>query len=122
MTAMTEPRTMQRDDYTFADAATYRRMAQARQAELIAELIVSASRAVKRTFGGLYAYFAERMARAKAYDQLMSLDERMLKDIGINRGDVPMIIEGVMPYGRYRGPANENLGLPANANRPRTAA
>ncbi|MCW5752844.1 MAG: DUF1127 domain-containing protein [Alphaproteobacteria bacterium] len=89
---------------------------------MIAELIVTASRAVKRAFAGLHALVVERLARAKAYDQLMSLDDRMLKDIGINRGDVPMIIEGVMPYGRYRGPANENLGLPANANRPRTAA
>ncbi|MCW5731204.1 MAG: DUF1127 domain-containing protein [Alphaproteobacteria bacterium] len=89
---------------------------------MIAKGIVTVSRAVKRAFAGLRDLVTERMARAKAYDQLMSLDDRMLKDIGINRGDVPMIVEGVMPYGRYRGPANENLGLPANANRPRTAA
>lgn len=37
---------------------------------------------------------AHRHQQRVAYDELMSLDDRSLADIGINRSDIPAIVEG----------------------------
>jgi uncharacterized protein YjiS (DUF1127 family) len=38
--------------------------------------------------------FAEWRHRARAYDELMALDDRSLADIGIHRSQIPGIVEG----------------------------
>lgn len=50
---------------------------------------------------------ADWRARQRAMDELKSFDDRMLKDIGISRCEIPGIGDGtVVP----RRAANENLG------------
>jgi uncharacterized protein YjiS (DUF1127 family) len=49
---------------------------------------------------------ADWRARQRAMDELMSLDDQMLKDIGVARCEIPGIVAGnVVP----RWAANENL-------------
>ena len=38
--------------------------------------------------------FVERRQRARAYDELMALDDRSLADIGIHRSQIAGIVEG----------------------------
>ena len=38
---------------------------------------------------------AEWRRRARAYDELMALDDRSLADIGIHRSQIPALVEGV---------------------------
>jgi len=99
------------------DLIAIRRAAQAERAEAIAELIVKVVRAVIAAPAKLKSV----LARKAAYDQLMSLDDRLLKDIGLCRGEIELAIEGQLPFGRVVA-ANENVGRPANDTRPSRAA
>jgi uncharacterized protein YjiS (DUF1127 family) len=48
---------------------------------------------------------ARHRQRRRAYDELMSLDDRALADIGIHRSQIPALIAGVEPAaGRGAGP------------------
>jgi len=84
----------------FADLPGYDRLSlenQARlaQAQAIAETVISVTRAIKETAAWLYApikqWFAERAVR----DELQSLDERTLADIGLTRGDISQVAAGL---------------------------
>ena len=39
----------------------------------------------------------QRRQRLRAYDELMSLDDRSLADIGIHRSQIPALVAGVRP-------------------------
>jgi len=47
-----------------------------------------------RAFGWLVRPLAARWWRIKAYDELMSMDDRMLADIGISRADIEAVASG----------------------------
>ena len=59
--------------------------------------------------------------RKHARRELMALDDRLLADIGVPRGEIDAVIEGLM-----RGPVGTAQPAPspaaANANRPEVAA
>ncbi|MDJ0948266.1 MAG: DUF1127 domain-containing protein [Alphaproteobacteria bacterium] len=46
---------------------------------------------------------AEHLRRKRDYKRLSSLDDHLLKDIGIDRADIPNIVDGHGP----KGPARE---------------
>ncbi|MGF1622391.1 MAG: DUF1127 domain-containing protein [Rhodomicrobiaceae bacterium] len=46
---------------------------------------------VRRLFGGLRLWAQERRAYWRAFDELQSLGDRELADIGISRADIPFI-------------------------------
>lgn len=54
-------------------------------------------------------YFAKRRERSRLRAQLMSLDDRMLKDIGLHRSDLPLVADGYIPENRLGLAANENV-------------
>jgi uncharacterized protein YjiS (DUF1127 family) len=53
---------------------------------------------------------ARLKARETAYEELMSLDDHMLKDIGITRSQIPGVVRGVIDP---RQASNENKPLVA---------
>lgn len=94
-----------------------RRLAQARmeQAEAIADMVVGVSRFVKGLFTGL----VDGHKRRAAYADLNSLDDRMLQDMGLSRGELWAAVDGLAD----RGPSNDNQvaaapAVAANENAP----
>lgn len=68
------------------------------------------NRTAKTFAGGLFGRYifgplADWRARQRAMNELMALDDHMLKDIGIARCQIPGIVAGLIPP---RPPANEN--------------
>jgi len=61
---------------------------------------------------GLAAYRAWR-ARERAAEELYSLDDRALADLGLSRAEIPFILAYGAPE---RGPHAEEVGLPLPAN------
>ena len=82
--------------------------------EAFAAAVAGLGRWVKGAIGGLVS--AHR--RRKAYAELSGLDDRMLRDMGLNRGELWAAVEGKGPYAA----SNDKLGVvsAANENRPRT--
>jgi uncharacterized protein YjiS (DUF1127 family) len=73
---------------------------------------------IRSIFARVARPIAEWRDRRAAYDELAGLDDHMLADIGICRGDIPGIVTGLVEPG-------ENFGAPvrnANDNQPRVAA
>jgi uncharacterized protein YjiS (DUF1127 family) len=69
-------------------------------------------------FTGTYNWFAEKIKRNRQRKELYALDDHMLSDIGITRGDIEGIVNGTLDL--YRGQA-----VPANIEflkQPKTAA
>ena len=46
------------------------------------------------TFGWLVRPLANMWARTQVHDELMSMDDRLLADIGISRADIPSVAAG----------------------------
>lgn len=44
---------------------------------------------------GVSGLFGRMRHRRRVYAELMSLDDRMLSDIGLTRGDIPFVAKGV---------------------------
>lgn len=83
------------------DAFALYSAANAQRALAVGEAIGTAVVGLRRLYRALVvARLERRRARRAAYRELMSMDEHMLKDIGITRGDIPYVVRG--------GPVNEN--------------
>ncbi len=75
--------------------------ANAQRALAVGEAIGTAVVGLRRLYRALVvAPLERRRTRQAAYRELMSMDEHMLRDIGITRGDIPYVVRG--------GPVNEN--------------
>lgn len=74
--------------------------------ESIKKVAFAAARAGSVVNRYVFKPIANRRARRVAIEELMSLDDHMLADIGITRGDIPGIIAGKIDP---RGAANEDL-------------
>jgi len=67
----------------------------------------------------MFSYIVSRVRawreRERAFEELMSLDDRSLADIGIRRADIPAVLSGerVRDHDLF---VNPTLGTPANAN------
>lgn len=81
------------------------------------EAIGTALRGLARLYQTtIAAPLARRRSREAARRELLSLDQHMLRDIGITRGDIPYVVRGAdlglgAPYGAH-----------VNENKPKRAA
>jgi uncharacterized protein YjiS (DUF1127 family) len=91
--------------------------AHAMRALAVRDSLKQVAGAVRKAFEA----FSEARYNARVYNELQSMDERMLKDIGINRGDIAAVVHGLKTGDAdARSGANENT-IPATAA-PRPAA
>lgn len=104
--------------------AFYEAQARAMRAKFFADTIMAGADGVTAGLRALAAKFQAWQRKRAAYEELMALDDRMLKDIGISRTEIPAALEGDVRGGAR--PANENVevaaGEAANSNSPRHAA
>lgn len=94
---------------TFSELEYAAAFAAARQAraEAFARIFGNAARALTRLFRAVVlAPLARRNAREATFNELMSLDAHMLKDIGITRADIPYVAANAI-FGKS-APVNEN--------------
>jgi uncharacterized protein YjiS (DUF1127 family) len=94
------------------------------QIEIVADNAVGGSQeSVLAAVAQLFALLVKRVRlwREKriAYRELMALDERMLRDIGLSRGDIPAVIAGLNPT---PAEAADPLDALRRWNRSRSAA
>ncbi|MGQ0663338.1 MAG: DUF1127 domain-containing protein [Pseudomonadota bacterium] len=95
--------------------------ARAMRAAYVAEWTGRVGGAMARLFAGIAARYRAWRRRQRAYDELMSLDDRALADIGLSRGDIPAVAAGrYVPFRGLVGTAES--APPSNANRPNIAA
>jgi uncharacterized protein YjiS (DUF1127 family) len=78
------------------------RRAHRARSEAIANWLETASEAVGRWFR---AYFRRGRERQRIMNELYSLDDRSLSDLGITRGDIPFVANG---HSRIHNPRNDN--------------
>jgi len=78
------------DSYEISETEVLRG-AQLARAEAIGNWLEGVSRAVDRWFT---ARFRHAHQRQRVIKELNALDERMLNDIGITRGDIPFVANG----------------------------
>jgi hypothetical protein len=102
---------------TFEDRERLEMRARTARAEMIAGHIVDGILWVRTQFHRFGAWFKAGQRLRIAERQLMSMDDRMLADLGLTRGDVPFAVrraaEGDAPQfdevTGYVAPANQNL-------------
>ena len=125
------------------DPVLYLAEGRRRQARAMAEATAAGSRALRRGLTGLAALarqllepLARRSERRRAIGRLAELDDRLLADIGLRRGDIALAVDGLLadPRVTRRVPVAavaerlheaERCPVPAasaNANRPAAPA
>jgi uncharacterized protein YjiS (DUF1127 family) len=128
------------DERARIDPIVYLAEGRSRQARAMAAAIDAGSRVLRARLSGLAALIrrqlleplARRSERRRARGQLAALDDRLLADIGLRRGDIALAVDGLLadPRVRRRVPAadvTERLldggrcptpAATANSNRP----
>ena len=103
---------MQKSPYQLNDhyLSSYKREiyeAEIRRALAISNFFSEISSDLARLFSGTYKWIEKRIERNQLRNELYALDDHMLSDIGITRGDIEGIVNGTLDL--YRGqpiPAN----------------
>ena len=92
--------------------------------EVIAEAFAAVARTVGRIAKTLYATIRSWAVERATRDELMSLDDRTLADIGLTRGDIPQVASGLwVPENRLAQIRAAKPAAASNANsRPQIAA
>lgn len=81
-----------------------------------AEVVASIAHAVIRGVAGLFTGVAASFRRRAAFDELNGLDDRMLRDMGLSRGELWAAVDGVA----RQEPSNDNAAhAAANDDAPR---
>ena len=93
------------------------------QAEAIADAVLAVSRFVSRLASPLVAKFKEWRVHSRTREELESLDDRTLADIGLSRNDIPRVAAGMwVPENRAAQPVYAAPAPATNFNKPQIAA
>lgn len=92
--------------------------------EAIADTFAAITGAVRTIAARLYAPIKTWAVERSTRDELMSLDDRTLADIGLTRGDIPQVASGLwVPENRLAQVRAAQVTPASNANkRPQVAA
>ena len=96
------------------DEVAIHRVARELRAKAVAELIGKAGRGIKAlVIGRLVEPLRARARRQRQLEELMAMDDHMLRDLGLSRGGIAYAFD----HGREAEPANSNAPL----TKPRAA-
>jgi len=101
MTKQTIHATAGANELSITEMEVVRRAHRARS-EAIANWLETAGKAVGRWFR---THFRRSRDRQRIMNELYSLDDRSLSDLGITRGDIPFVASG---HSRIHDPYNDN--------------
>jgi hypothetical protein len=98
------------EEWARIDPIVYLAEGRRRQARAMAEAIVAGSRALRWGLTGLAALvrgrllqpLARRSERRRAIGRLAELDDRLLADIGLRRGDIALAVDGLLTDPRVK--------------------
>lgn len=90
--------------------------ARATRAKLVGDAIVQGVRLTADKIGLAFSRIKAAQKQRAAVAQLMSMDERMLQDIGLNRSLVPFVVAGAVKNAAVDLYADVGVGVNANAN------
>jgi len=90
--------------------------ARAVRAKMIGDAIVDGVRLAAGKIGLAFSRLKAAQKQRAAVAQLMSMDERMLQDIGLNRSLVPFVVAGPVKNAAVDLYADVGVGVNANAN------
>ncbi len=92
--------------------------------EAIADAFTAIAGALRTIAARLYAPIKHWAVERATRDELLSLDDRTLADIGLTRGDIPQVASGLwVPENRLAQIRATQVNSPSNANnRPQVAA
>ena len=92
--------------------------------EAIAELFATVGGAIARVVAKLYSPLKSWAVERATRDELLSLDDRTLADIGLTRGDIPQVASGLwVPENRLAQVRAARPAAASNVNsRPQVAA
>ena len=103
---------MQKSSYQLSDHnfSSYKRdiyEADIRRALAVSNFFSEISSDLARLFSGTYKWIEKRIERNRQRNELYALDDHMLSDIGITRGDIEGIVNGTIDLYRPQPiPAN----------------
>gem|GEM_PF-2998317 len=93
------------------------------QAEAIADAVIAVSTFVTKAVAAIYAPVKAWRTQLRTREELDSLDDRALADIGLTRGDIRRVAAGLwMPENRSAQIAFTAPVMPSNFNKPQIAA
>ena len=93
------------------------------QAEAIADAVIAISNFVTRTAAAIYAPIKAWRIQLRTREELDSLDDRALADIGLTRGDIRRVAAGIwVPENRSAQIAFTAPVTASNFNKPQIAA
>ena len=99
---------------THLNVESYLALARANRAKVVSEGIASGVRFITTKIGDLAARLRAARKHRAAVAQLMSMDERMLQDIGLNRAQVPFVVGGSVR--NATADLSADVGAVGNAN------
>ena len=76
------------------------RRAEALRAEVVGNMVSTVARVIAKEIGAAFGEFRNSLARARTAQELSSLDDRTLADIGIRRSDIPAFVAGQIDFAR----------------------
>jgi uncharacterized protein YjiS (DUF1127 family) len=116
----------------YPEGLDYRALAARERAKAMRELASAAAGGLRRVSRSVVGALARWHKRRATIAELSALDDRMLKDIGVSRGNIPALADGLMraraastdPAGKVirQSPAGPSHRPAANDDRPTIAA
>ena len=84
------------------DFQDYKARAEVARAQQLPNIVFGAGRALAARLAGLWLGFRAGQQRRMAISQLASLDDWLLRDIGLERSQIPAAVDGMLSDGTER--------------------
>jgi uncharacterized protein YjiS (DUF1127 family) len=89
------------------------------RAKAFAQFVNLVAISVVALFAGIAKWFNSKVQSSRVMNQLYSMDDRALADIGLTRGDIESVLNGTWAREPFQ-PLAQNLELPQNTKASKT--
>ncbi|MGE0714374.1 MAG: DUF1127 domain-containing protein [Alphaproteobacteria bacterium] len=91
------------------------------RAEMFGKALAGFAHAIAAAPKSIFAGAKRWTEQRRAYEELMALDDRQLRDMGLSRSEIPAVVAGSFMPDTYRYDAAPVAGDSANANERQAA-